>query len=107
LHVYLVGRQDAVEAELAKHEHAGLPITLVPASEIIEMGEHPAAAARSKRDSSMAVGMELVHQGRAHAFVSMGNTGGAMATALFTLGRIRGVKRPALSTVFPSVQGFC
>ena len=107
LPVTLVGRPDAIEPELAKHDHAGLPITIVPASEVIEMTDHPAQAAKRKKDSSMIVGLDLVKAGQAGAFVSMGNTGGAMAAALFRLGRIKGIKRPAVSTVFPTLDGFC
>jgi phosphate acyltransferase len=107
LPILLVGRPDVIEPELARHEHAGLPITVTPASEIIEMTDHPAQAAKSKKDSSMIVGLNLVKTGQASAFVSMGNTGGAMAAALFTLGRIKGIKRPAVSTVFPTLNGFC
>lgn len=106
LPICLVGRQSEVEAELTKHDHAGLPITVVHASEVIEMAEHPATAARSKRDSSIVVGLNLVKQGQAGAFVSMGNTGAVMAASLFHLGRIKGVKRPALSTIFPTQTGF-
>jgi glycerol-3-phosphate acyltransferase PlsX len=68
------------------------------------MTDKPAAAARGKAESSMAVGMDLVKRGEADAFVTAGNTGGALANALFRLGRIRGVKRPALAGPFP-VQG--
>ena len=107
LPIFLVGRPDAIAAEMSRHDHAGLPITVVPASEVIEMTDHPAQAAKSKKDSSMMVGLELVKSGQASAFVSMGNTGGAMAAALFSLGRIKGIKRPAVSTVFPTINGFC
>lgn len=107
LHIYLVGQEEPVLAELARHDHAGLPITVVQAAQVIEMDEHPANAAKNKKDSSIVVGMELVKEGKARAFVSMGNTGAVMAAALFRLGRIRGVKRPALSSVFPTLQGFC
>ncbi len=103
--VILVGRQDVINQELAKHDTTGLPV--VHASEVIEMEEHPATAVRSKKDSSMVVGMELVRRGEADAFVSVGNTGGVLAAALLHLGRIKGVKRPALSTIFPTRTGHC
>jgi len=105
--VVLVGREDVVQRELAKHDTEGLDLPIVHASQVIEMDEHPAAAVRAKKDSSMVVGMQLVHRGEADAFVSMGNTGGVLAAALFHLGRIRGVDRPALSTVFPTREGHC
>ena len=109
LEIILVGRQEAVEPELVKYETAGLAISLRHASEVIEMDESPAAAAKAKKDSSMVVAMEMVKRGEADAFFSAGNSGGAVAAALFRLGRIRGIRRPAISTVFPSQtpQGHC
>lgn len=105
--VTLIGREDAVNDELAKHTTTGLDLPVIHASEVIEMDEHPAGAVRSKEDSSMVVGMQLVRRGEADAFVSAGNTGGVLAAALFHLGRIKGVKRPALSTIFPTRTGHC
>ncbi|MFQ5855786.1 MAG: phosphate acyltransferase PlsX [Anaerolineae bacterium] len=105
--VVLVGREDVVRRELAKHDTTGLALPIVHAGEVIEMDEHPAGAVRAKKDSSMVVGMQLVRQGEADAFVSVGNTGGVLAASLFHLGRIRGVKRPALSTIFPTRAGHC
>jgi len=108
VNVILTGPQDVVNAELAKHDHAGLPIRVHHADEVVEMTDHAAASARGKRESSIGVGLNLVKQGEAQAFVSMGNTGAVMAAALLGgLGRIRGVKRPALCTVFPTKKGFC
>ena len=78
---------------------------VVEAPEILGMTDKPAEAARQKPHSSMAVGMDLLKSGAADAFVTAGNTGGAMATALFTLGRIPGVKRPGLGPVFPVRSG--
>lgn len=109
LEIILVGQRGAVQAELDKHDTTGLALTLHHASQVIEMHEHPAVAVRAKKDSSMIVGMELVKRREANAFFTAGNSGGALAAALFRLGRIRGIKRPALSTVFPSQtpQGYC
>ena len=88
-----------------RHLLEGLPeaseFDLVDAPDVLEMTDKPAEAARHKPDTSMAVGMDLLKREQADAFVTAGNTGGAMATALFKLGRIKGVKRPALSPVFP------
>ena len=103
----LVGRREAVEAELARHETSGLPLSVVHASQVIEMTDHPSIAAKEKKDSSMVVGLEMVKRGQAAAFVSAGNSGGVLASALFRLGRIPGIKRPALSTVYPTLQGMC
>lgn len=110
LEIVLVGRRPAIEAELAKHDRAGLRLTLRHASEVIAMDEHnPAVAVRAQKDSSMVVGMELVKQHEADAFVTAGHSGAALAAALFRLGRIRGIRRPALSITFPSQtpQGHC
>lgn len=100
--IILVGKQDAVAAELAKHgDVSGLAIEIVHASEVIEMGEHTMAV-KAKKDSSLMVGMRLVKEGRADALASAGNSGAVMAAALFGLGRIRGVERPALGSIYPA-----
>lgn len=83
------------------------PVRLIHAPEVLEMGDKPAENARRKSDNSMAVGMDLIKNGQADAFVTAGNTGGAMANALFRIGRIRGVKRPALTALFPVRSGYC
>lgn len=102
--VLLVGPQRELETKLGQ-TGAGLPIEVVNATQVIEMDEHPANAVRQKPDSSMVVGVKLVRQGRAQAFVSAGNTGAVMAAGLFELRRIRGVDRPALAAVFPTRKG--
>ena len=109
LEIVLVGQGAAVEAELARHDTTGLGLAVHHASQVIEMDEHPAAAVKAKKDSSMVVGMELIKRHEADAFFTAGNSGGALAAALFRLGRIKGIKRPALSTIFPSEtpQGYC
>src|SRR5436190_21559263 len=84
-------------------------LEFVHASEVIEMGEHPANAVRSKRNSSMAVGIDLVAKGAADYFVSAGNTGGVLVTALLGLRRIEGIttERPALAAQLPTTRGSC
>jgi glycerol-3-phosphate acyltransferase PlsX len=72
------------------------------APQVIEMHDAPSAALRRKRDSSIAVGLELQKSGLADAFISAGNTGAVMAGALLTLGRIKGISRPAIVTIFPT-----
>lgn len=104
--VILVG--DPTEIDRVGRE-AGLPcpgVEVVPASQKVEMGEHPAAALRQKKDSSLAVAAHLVREGRAGALVSAGNTGAAMAFSLFTWGRLAGIERPAIAAPFPTVEGF-
>lgn len=107
IEIILVGPEDVTRRELAKHKTDGLHLPVIHASQVLEMTDHPATAARSKRDSTMAVGANLVKRGEADAFVTCGNTGGALATGLFVLGRVPGIKRPALTTLFPSGEGFC
>jgi phosphate acyltransferase len=105
--IILVGIEDRIRAELSKHgDTSRLPIEIVHASEVVEMAEHTMAV-KAKKDSSMAVGMRLVKEGKAEAFASAGNSGAVMAAALFGLGRIRGVERPALSSIYPAAPEPC
>jgi glycerol-3-phosphate acyltransferase PlsX len=101
IEIVLVGKKEAIEAELRKHRYE-LPI--VEASQIIEMTDHPSEVMRDKRDSSVAVGMKLLKNKEVAAFVSAGNTGAVMTAATLILGRIEGIERPALSVLvsFPS-----
>ena len=101
LRVALVGRPDDIAACLARHGPRPDTITIVPASEVIEMDERPAQAARQKKDSSIVAGLRLVKRGEADAFVSAGNTGAVMAAAIMYLGRIKGIERPTLAGLMP------
>ena len=106
--VVLVGQREALERELAKHNAGKLPISVVHASQVIEMHEHPSRAVRSRPDSSMVVGMKLLRDGKADAFVSAGNSGGVLASAVASagrVGRIKGIARPALSAALPCAGG--
>jgi phosphate acyltransferase len=104
--VVLVGKEEAIQAELEQHRFwRRLPISIVNAREVIGMQEKAAQAVRSKRDSSMRVGLRMVRDGKAAGFITAGNTGAAMATAKMVLGAIPGVDRPALAAVFPTAQG--
>jgi len=98
--IILVGREETVRPELAKHETAGLSISIVHAPDVIEMHEHTNAVKR-KKQSSIRVGMRLVGERQADAFVSAGNTAAVLASAIFDLGRIRGIRRPALAIMYP------
>lgn len=98
--IVVVGLPDRVQALLDPHPR----LRFVPASQVIEMGEHPAQAVRAKPDSSMSVCARLCREGKADAWVSAGNSGAIMAAALFIQGRIRGVDRPALGTVLPTAR---
>lgn len=105
--VYLVGREDAIKAELAKHDVHGLDLPILHTDEVIEMGEHPANAVRRKKRASMKLALELVRDGQALAAVSAGNSGAMLAASLFVLKRLPGVERPALGGVFPTRTGAC
>jgi glycerol-3-phosphate acyltransferase PlsX len=103
----LVGVEEIVRRELARcGDIRGLPIEVVHASEVVEMDEHTNAV-RTKKDSSLMVGMRLVKEGKADAFASAGNSGAVMAAALFGLGRIKGVERPALGSIYPASPEPC
>jgi len=100
--IILVGDEKQIQAELSKSPTDDLPIRVCHASQVIEMADKPSVASREKKDSSMHVGLNLVKDGEADAFVSAGNTGGVLAVAmLHTLRRIRGVRRPAVGVIFP------
>src|SRR5215470_14354128 len=104
--VLLVGPEEKVRQELAAHPTApSAPVEVVNATQVIGMDEKPVQAVRSKRDSSMHVGLRLVKEKRAVGFVTAGNTGAAMATAKMVLGALPGADRPALANVFPTSTG--
>lgn len=105
--VYLVGREDAIQAELAKHDTQGLDLPIIHTDEVIEMDEHPANAVRRKKNASMTLALQQVRDGQALGAVSAGNSGAMMAASLFTLKRIAGVERPALGGVLPTKDGAC
>ncbi len=102
--VVLVGRPDAIQAELAKHHTAGLRLPVEPAASVIPMDEHqPSTAWRRLRDSSLTVALQLLADGRVDAVVSAGNTGAVVSGGTFILKRIEGIDRPALGVPFPSL----
>ena len=109
--IILVGDRKKIQPVLASANGTNLPIRVVHAPEILTMhdkGEDLVMKARHKEaQNSMAVGLDLVKNGEADAFVTAGNTGAAMVTSLFRLGRIRGVDRPALVGPFPTAAGMC
>ena len=103
--VHLVGPEEIIRPSLRKAlggQH--LPIFVAPASEWISMDDKAAQAVRTKRDSTMRVGLKMVRDGRAAGFFTAGNTGAAMATAKMVLGMLAGVERPALATILPTVH---
>ena len=100
LSVILCGPAEVVEPFAAQHERCEAQVT----TQVIEMGEHPANAVRSKKDSSIVVGCRLVKEGKAQGFFSAGSTGACLAAGTLVMGRIKGVKRPALGQVIPSYK---
>lgn len=103
-----VGHKEEVQKEISAHHGAGLNYSIVNAREVIEMQETPNTALREKRDSSIVVGLNLQIEGKAHAFVSAGNTGAVMSATTLILGRIKGVSRPTIGTPLPTVDnGVC
>lgn len=105
LAVTLVGPPDLAAAALERAGAAPDALPVAPASEVVGMHEDPARGVRSKRDATVRVAAALVRDGAADAMVSVGSTGAAMAAALFTLGRLPGVTRPALAVAVPAVAG--
>jgi glycerol-3-phosphate acyltransferase PlsX len=107
IEVILVGKEAALRAELAKHQTGSLSISIVDAAEVITMEDSPTAALKQKRNSSLAIGMTLHKDGKAHAFVSAGNTGAVLSASTLILGRIKGVSRFMIGAFLPSENGVC
>jgi len=103
--VMLVGDEAVLTRELGKFYYDKSRISIVHASQRIEMGDSASASVRSKRDSSLVKAVELHKQGLADVMVSAGNTGAVMTASLLTYGRIRNVDRPAIAVVFPTQEG--
>jgi phosphate acyltransferase len=104
--VVLVGKKEVIEQELAKHNTKGLRYSIHHASEVITMSDSPSKALKMKRDSSIVHCIELQKAGKVDASISAGNTGAFMGAALFGLGRIENVQRPAITIAIPTVNGF-
>jgi glycerol-3-phosphate acyltransferase PlsX len=106
--VVLVGDEARVRQTLAGHGADSLDgLTVRHASEVIRMEDHPAVAAKGKKDSSMRVAFDLAKEGAVDAVVSAGNSGAMLACGLFVMRRLPGVERPAIVTTFPTVNGVC
>lgn len=102
VHLVLVGDEPEIKKQLVRYKRTG-SISVVHAAEVIGMDEAPALAVKQKKDSSVSVAVRLVKAGRVDAVISAGNTGAFMAASLFGLGRIKGVERPAIATIFPTM----
>jgi glycerol-3-phosphate acyltransferase PlsX len=104
--VVFVGPEELLRQELPAAS-SGDAFRIVHASQVIDMHDGPTAALKQKKDSTIAVGITLHHEGQADAFVSAGNTGAVMSASTLILGRIEGVSRPTIGAFFPSEQGVC
>ncbi len=103
--VILVGQEDVVRAELSKYQYPSGQIRVVHAEEVIETAEPPVAAIRTKKQSSIVVGMNLVKKKEADAFVSAGSSGAVLVGGQGIVGRIRGIERPPLAPLIPTEKG--
>lgn len=103
--ITLVGDTERLNQELAKHDCRRLDITIRHASEVVGMHDSASDAVRKKKDSSIRVAFELVKNGDAVAVVSAGNSGATMAAGMFVLKRIKGIDRPAIAQIFPTLRG--
>lgn len=104
--VILVGDENIVNRELASYSYNKDQLEVVHASEVITNNEHPVAAVRSKKDSSIVVAQKLVREGKADGFVSAGSTGAVLVGGQFVVGRIKGVERAPLAPLIPTTKGF-
>lgn len=103
--IYIVGRKEDIEAELKKSKFKGKNIKIVDAREVITMDDSPVKAIRRKTESSMVVGLTMVKDGQGDIFISGGNTGALVVGARMILGRIEGIDRPVLASIYPCLGG--
>lgn len=103
--VFLVGREDIIKEELAKYSYPKDQIEIVHAQEVIEMAEPPVMAIRKKKQSSIVIGMKMVKEKEADAFVSAGSSGAILVGGQTIVGRIKGIKRPPLAPIIPTEKG--
>ena len=101
--VVIIGQEDRIRECLEAEHWNGSNIEVIHASEVISNNESPAMAVRKKKDSSISKGMRLLKEGSVDAFISGGSTGALLSAGLLILGRIRGIKRPAIAAFFPKI----
>ena len=99
--ICIIGQEELIHAELGKYKYDAAKITVIDAREVITNDDAPVRAVRSKKDSSIVKGINMVKNGEGDIFISAGSTGALMAGGLFLLGRIQGIDRPALASVYP------
>ena len=105
LQIIFVGPKDVIEKELSEYQYPQDRVDIKDAPEVIGMHESPAQAVKAKSKSSIVTGLRLNANGDAQAFVSAGNTGALMAASAFILGRLDGVIRPSIATIYPNIRG--
>ncbi|MEO8414215.1 MAG: phosphate acyltransferase PlsX [Ginsengibacter sp.] len=105
VHLILIGDEQVIEPLLSDYNIPGEHISIVHASQVIGMHEHPTKALKEKQQSSIAIGFQLLAAGKADAFISAGNTGAMMVGALFSIKAIEGVLRPAIGAYLPKETG--
>lgn len=103
--IILVGDRPKIAEELARYSTTGLSISIAHAPQKVEMHDSPFLVVRRKRDSSIWIATELVKKREVVSVISAGNTGASLATALFILGPLKGVERPAIATLLPTLLG--
>ena len=103
--VFLVGQEELINKELEKYTYEKDQLEVVNATEVIETAEPPVMAIRRKKDSSIVVAMNMVKKGEADAFVSAGNSGAVLVGGQLIVGRIKGVERPPLAPLIPTLKG--
>ena len=103
--IVLVGQEELLKEELKKYKYDKNRISIVDAREVITNDEAPVRAVRSKKDSSIVKGINMVKSGDGDIFISAGSTGALLSGGLFILGRIQGIDRPALASIYPIVGG--
>ncbi|MFH0918753.1 MAG: phosphate acyltransferase PlsX [Fibrobacterota bacterium] len=106
IEIVLVGKKEVIEKELAQHDTTGLKLSVHHAGEVIEMSDSPSKALKTKRDSSIVHCIGLQKMKKVDASISAGNTGAFMGAALFGLGRLERVLRPAIAISIPTVNGY-
>ncbi len=103
--ILIIGQEEKIRAELDNHRYDADKISVINATEIISNDEAPVRAVRSKKDSSIVRGINMVKHGEGDIFISAGSTGALLAGGLFILGRIQGIDRPALASIYPIIGG--
>ena len=103
--IVLVGEEKRIRKVLEEHDTSGLSLSIIDAPQVISMDDIPTVALRRKKNSSIVIGIKLHKEGKVDAFASAGNTGAVLTAASIILGRIPGVSRPTIGTVFPTESG--